>query len=456
MSIQLWTKHYRRVIGAALLIGGAVLSCAVTVAYAQTETQAQAQAQARPDVWVDELILDVVKKPYRLSEAMIVLQEDNRFYVPLLEMSDLLDFAVESEQARGYASGWAVSEDNSFSIDVPRGEAIIRGQVRALSPEDVMTADEYDAAAHDIFISTSLAAEIWPVTFNVDFSSLRLEIESEVPLPFEARKEREQKRAAAEARRRIQPTRNPDLPLIANPYRMFSLPAVDLETQYSWDQSRGSISGQHSVTGVMDLLGFSTNFAANTSYIDKKFERPENIRVTGNRKAFGEDDIILGFKEMQVGDTRLAPRTLVGNSISGRGAIFSTREIERQQDFDQITVEGQAQPGWETELYRNNELLDFGEVDSLGEYRFENVQLMVGNNTIRVVLYGPQGQVEERSENYLISGGMVRPGEFGYEIGGVDAGQDFFPVDPDPHSGPDGIASSAYGAYGVGTGLTVF
>ena len=107
-------------------------------------------------------------------------------------------------------------------------------------------------------------------------------------------------------------------------------------------------------------------------------------------------------------------------------------------------------------MYRNNELLDFGTVDNTGEYRFENVQLMSGNNTIRVVLYGPQGQIDERSENYVIGGGMVKPGEVSYDVGMVDMDRDFIPIDQDPRTGPRGVASNAYAAYGVGTGLTVF
>jgi hypothetical protein len=408
------------------------------------------------DAWIDDLILQVVKSPYVLSDSIIVIQEDNRFFVPVLQMADLFGFSVESEMERGYVSGWAITEDNSFSIDVPRGEIVVRGETRKLSPDDVMTAEEYPEAGDDIYISLGVMNDIWPVDMAVDFSSLQLRVETSETLPFEAKMAREEKREMLEERRKYAPSRRLDLPLIDNDYKLFSLPAVDIETQYKWSGEKKELTGTNTFNGVMDLLGTSATFAANAPYDEGRIHKPETVRLTLDRKAHGDETFPGGFREVQGGDTRVRPRELVKNIVSGRGVIATTRSVEQVVDFDQITVEGDAQPNWEIELYRNNELIDFGTVDPLGEYRFENVQLRVGNNTIRVVLYGPQGQVEERSENYVIAGGMVKPGQVEYELGAVDADRPFVPLDTDPRTTPRGLASTGYVAYGLNNAVTLF
>lgn len=445
MSKQRWTRHIRRYVGAALMIPGAAMLLAMPAAYAQTG-----------DAWIDDLILQVVKSPYILSDSMIVIQEDTRFFVPVIELAEAMGFAAESEQDRGFISGWANTEDNTFSIDVPRGEYVHKGEVFKLSPDDVMTGEEYDEADDDIYISIDVLNKIWPVTLSVDFSSLNLLVESEEPLPFEAKMEREKKRELAQARKKYAPIRNLDLPLIDNKYKMFSLPAVDFETQYKWDHANKKMTGNNTLNGVMDLLGTSAEFTASSAYEEGRFKKPDSVRLTLDRKSHGDDDLPLGFNEVQGGDTRARLRDLIKTSVSGRGVVATTRSVEQTVEFDRITIEGNAQPNWEIELYRNNDLIDFGTVDTMGEYRFEDVQLQVGNNTIRVVLYGPQGQVEERSENYVISGGMVKPGEFDYEVAAVDADRPLIPVQLPSNSKPQGIASSGYAAYGLNKALTLF
>ena len=335
MSIIHRLGHFRRAFCVALLIQGAAWAFVPTpVAYAQPPA----------DVWIDELVLEVTKPPYRLSEAMIVVQQDSRFYVPIIELAELLDFVAEADQERGMISGWSLTEDNTFSIDVARGEYVIKGEKLTLSGDDVVTAEEYQAAGDVIFISTDISEQIWPITLEVDFSELALQIVTEVELPFETRLAREEKRELAEARKKFMPTRNLDLPMIENPYGIIGLPAVDIDTSYRWDRESRQVTGTNTVTGKMDLLGMSADFAASAAYDVDGLHRPESIRLTGRRRAYGDKDLLLGFKEVEVGDTRIAPRALIDNSVVGRGVVLSTREIDNVQVFDEITVEGLATP----------------------------------------------------------------------------------------------------------------
>lgn len=433
--------HPQRSIAGRLRMIFAVLFClcGASPAFAATPPSS-------PAPWVDELILEVVKPPYILSDAVIVLQEDSRFYLPLLQMADLLGYAVAGDPMAGHATA------QDLTLDVPKGTLTIRGRTRSLGADDIMTAALYKPSVADIFIAVALAEQIWPARFTVDFSTLRLKIDAAEPLPFEARLAREKKRAARPAPR--PPPYDPALPYVANDYRLFSLPVADIETRYRWDQDENRMSAEASLNGVMDFMGFSTRFSAVTGFLDSPYKRTDNVRLTATRKAYGADRLPLGFREVQLGDTRLSPRALIGGGIGGRGMMLTTRSADNIQDFDRITVEGQATPGWEAELYRNNELLAYGLVDARGDYRFPDVQLLAGNNMIRVVLYGPQGQTEERTENHMIDGTMARPGQFIYEAAAIEAGRALFgDRTPAPFAG---TGLHAYAAYGVNKHLTLF
>ena len=167
-----------------------------------------------------------------------------------------------------------------------------------------------------------------------------------------------------------------------------------------------------------------------------------------------------GSRTLKIGDVRLEQQDMVTNSSGGRGVALSTfegAESGDSQSFDQIVVTGDSIPGWEVELYRNNELVDFGTVDNEGKYRFENVQLNVGNNQIRIVLYGTQGQVEERVENRLITGAMVKKGETKFRTGLVDSDRPLIVYSKeDVRTQPRGMAGNFFTAHGLTKDVTLF
>ena len=112
----------------------------------------------------------------------------------------------------------------------------------------------------------------------------------------------------------------------------------------------------------------------------------------------------------------------MSGSLQGTGVFVSTDRNRQNTDFDVVTIEGQSTPGWDVEIYSRGVLIDFGVVDELGRYRFEDVPLTFGNNVIRLVFYGPQGQVEERTETYSIARSFLKPGETTYQAGIVKRG----------------------------------
>jgi outer membrane usher protein FimD/PapC len=100
---------------------------------------------------------------------------------------------------------------------------------------------------------------------------------------------------------------------------------------------------------------------------------------------------------------------LVGSS-SGRGIALSAYPLDRPDSFERTTIDGNAPPGWDVELFRGNELLAFSQVDAEGRYEFPDVPLLFGDNALRVVLHGADGQMREITRVFRVGAGMANPG----------------------------------------------
>jgi hypothetical protein len=134
------------------------------------------------------------------------------------------------------------------------------------------------------------------------------------------------------------------------------------------------------------------------------------------------------------GDVEGFDSKLTGTSAFGRGAVVTNRPLNAQSAFDRSRFEGDLPPGWEAEIYRNDELLGFAKATSDNRYVFDNVQLVYGENRIRVVLYGPQGQIRTREELINVGQDNVPPGKTWYWAGFNQPGRDIFTI----HKPPDG------------------
>jgi hypothetical protein len=117
---------------------------------------------------------------------------------------------------------------------------------------------------------------------------------------------------------------------------------------------------------------------------------------------------------------------------AGRGAVVTNRPLTARTAFDRTRVEGDLPSGWEAEIYRNGELLGFAKSDASQRYVFDDVQLLYGENRIRVVLYGPQGQVRERDELLNVGQDNVPKGKTWYWVGANQPGRDLVTLEPPP------------------------
>ncbi len=165
-----------------------------------------------------------------------------------------------------------------------------------------------------------------------------------------------------------------------------------------------------------------------------------------------DGDLLSGLKatEYEVGDVSSPILNMVTSNSLGRGLYVTNRSLNTSDNFDVHSFTGDAIPGYQVELYRNDELVAFQTVDSTGRYNFVDIPVLFGDNVFRIVLYGPEGQREERVENISTSSASLKENQFEYTFGIDQRGMSFIPIAPtssnplDP-SGTQAVASMRYG-----------
>lgn len=419
------------------------------VAYAQTLPPAPA---------IQDLILEVRMGTAIVTPATVVLEHEGRYYLPLVDIAENYEFAItDSDMARGYVQGWYIREDNVFSVDRARREAYHNGQRIALQDTDFI--DYPLGAQDDIYMQMDVFKQIWPeISFRVDLPNMQLLADSDAHFPFMERRERKTRQEMLNAYKNAQGgAADKTLPYLSNPYGLISKPVLDIDSSTTWRGDDGKVIGQLSASGVQDLAYMSADYGVTLQREIDGFRRPDAFRFTLSRETMPDQPLPLGVERVEFGDTRINYRDIISNGTGGRGVYFTTNKNDAHREFDAITVEGKGPPGWEVELYRNNELINFGFVDERGEYRFEDVKTQYGNNRMRVVLYGPQGQVREENSDYNFAQSMLRPGEHSVTGGIIDADRALIPLDKDKTlARPKGVAQSLAGAYGLNNNLTAF
>lgn len=124
------------------------------------------------------------------------------------------------------------------------------------------------------------------------------------------------------------------------------------------------------------------------------------------------------LRQLEIGSTRgIGPR---GQAIDG--VALGNSPFLRSSEFGETILRGQAQPGWEVEVYRNGRLLAWERVDERGMWEFA-IPLDYGQNPVEVRTYGPNGEVQITERAVRVDFDRIPGGSFEY---GLSAGRTEF------------------------------
>lgn len=358
----------------------------------------------------NNLILQPKIKQLPPSDIFIeALQINGVVYLPLKDMSALLEFDIKCNPASGTAAGTFMMPARAFSLDAANKEVSIDGQ------KIPMLKDELIIKNDQIYVSVDAFEKWFGVKSEILRQAMILKLNSLDPLPVEARIERhniwDKLLAVNGAENNAQ-----DYVKIQNPYQLAAWPSVDVNL---------SSSIQHAGTsGIQNTNNFSILSGGDLGYMTTSFlmtgSSPTEIntmRLTSGRSD-PDADLLGGMHatSFAFGDIESPAMDNVTNDPNGRGVTVSNRPLNASSGFDTHTFVGNAVPGWEVELYQNKTLLAFQTIGADGRYVFTDIPLLYGNNDFRIVLYGPQGQTEERTETILVGDSMVKENKLEYSL----------------------------------------
>ena len=355
-------------------------------------------ASARPGVSADDLyILEVRLGRYVLSSAAIGYVTDGELCVVLDDLVTALDFAIERNGNR--YEGWLVKEANRFLLDLDTDTLAISGEDVVIGPTDIL--DDGGSPC----VSLKAASTWFPADFTADLANSLVLVESRQTLPVEARAARAKRQAALndspDALGEVDPS-----DIIFVPYRMMSLPHVDVVTTATMTEDRTEATIDAVISG--DLVGFESS-----ALIAVNSDRGV-LGVRGSMRRMDADGVMPGMasvKTLEIGDVSSLASSVMATSRAGRGISLSNQRRAATGFFDQQIIRGDLPEGWEAELYLNGALIAHQSSRDDRRYEFENVPVRNGVNRIVVKLYGPQGQIREERRELFVGNERLPKGE---------------------------------------------
>ncbi|WP_020591245.1 hypothetical protein [Kiloniella laminariae] len=379
----------------------------------------------RPD---DEIfVFGLQLERYALSDAFLIFYDGREAFVPLGSFLEELEFPITVDPESGTASGWFLNDDRAFSLDLQAGQVTIQGRIRPITPGRV------ERHPDDLYVSLSELESWFPLLLEVRFQELQIAIRPLEPLPLQERIAREIRRAHLTDLHEIK-----KLQRIEPENDWFEWPFVDTSIQISGRNTANERQGQArqttTVAGIFAGLDSEATTVASTD-----LENPNMRLRMGRRSLSGGLLGPLDARSFAIGDVSTPDLPLVAQNAVGRGFEISSFDLDRLEQTNRVTLRGELPVGWEVEVYRNGELLDFQTDQDIGNgrYEFANLPTLSGFNEFRLVFFGPQGQKREEYERYFVSPELAEPDRTSFRLAFNQANRDLISFDDQQNSKTD-------------------
>lgn len=393
----------------------------------------------------DELILQLKIRGIDASDTVVAYGTREAVYMPLGEIARILDLAIRVSDDGNYANGWFLAESRTLTINLREQRLITTAGERALRPGDAQAFDG------EMFLRSELFGEIFPLDLESNLRAQAIYVATREPFPFEERMRREAERARLGTRdARPDQTR---WPRQETPWLAASVPLADVEVRAVSDSPMGErIEGDLRLGADLAFMTAQTYFSATT-----RDGLVASLIQMGRRDADGSLLGPLDATDFQFGDVATSSMPLGLRGQAGRGAYITNRPFQNASVFEQIDLRGILPNGYEVELYRNDILVGSVASAANDQYEFLEVPVDYGLNVFRLVFYGPQGQRREEVRRVTVGDGRLAKGQFEYDAGIVQRGENLLAVRGPNFNPIEGFGSwqaATRLSYGLSSGLT--
>lgn len=333
----------------------------------------------------EELLFNIrITKKLLLESPLLGVVSNGGVLLSLQDFISGLDFPIVYDAEKGHAQGWYIRQSKKFDLDSSQ-RTVTTDQGAFTFSRAVQVQD------NDVLVPYKELAQWFGLTLSLNISRLDMLVTSPIPLPIEEKLARGGRRFKDY---KIGPA---ELPRMEEKAAALGIPFVDVSTTSSYSRpGEGGEAELRSRASVRTSGDFAGGTLTSQSTYDKE-DLLTNARVNYKQESL-EKDLLgpLKARRFELGDVNPVIVPLNDNPVIGLGARVTNADPDRSSLRPDTRITGTTFPGWEVELYRENQLLGYQVVDDTGLYAFENVDLFTEDNRFRVVLYGPQGEVEEQ------------------------------------------------------------
>lgn len=395
------------------------------------------------------LIVGVEVNKITLDMGIIVYFDEDGLIVPLGALTELLKFAIDVKPEKGQAQGWFINQDQNFYLKHPYQFIEINGKRINLAPDMVQT------HLDDIYVRREAVEQWFPIKLNLNFNELKLYIEPEAELPFQTEAKRRAKWQSIQAQTGSRQVEY-DGEIIHLPYKRFAPPSIQVTQNMSYadEASDPNLLTSSTVQLQGDFLHMDMRANANFTTDENGKDALQNILFTLKREDYrGKMGEFMKATRFEVGDVTASGLALSSGNQLGRGFFIENTPINYVKDANNFVIEGFGPVGWDVEVYQDERLLDFQNIDVSGEYKFETLPLKNGFNLFQIKLFGPNGEEIERFERFYLGANMVQAGQFLYHIGALQSSTRL--IDVSANKAPETPGTiSLLGEYGLRKNLS--
>lgn len=359
-------------------------------------------------------------KQIKIDREVTGIKQGNDVMISLNDFISAAEFAITISLDGTKAEGWFIRQDQLFSLDVTNRKVTVKDKTLDILPEHILAQDG------DILVKGETLATWFDLKFKIDIQSQILNIAAKQPWPMQERAER------ARRMKTVNKTLKPKNPRREIPYHLATVPnvAVTVKQGYIKNGDDAAVTtSSYNAQARGDLLGFASKMTM-TGNKEEKI-----TRATLNLSHTSDNPDLLGpmkARFYEFNDVNTVSVPLTGSSSQGRG-FHVTNKNPNITNNTATEVIGDGLPGWDVEMYRGDRLINTTTVGDDGQYRFTNVSLFLGENKLKIIQYGPQGEVREEERVISVSPDKTDGGGF-YDVAVIQQSVQTYAANP-----PSGI-----------------
>lgn len=333
-----------------------------------------------------------------VNVAITALYRGSDFYLPLGETLGAVEIDYRRDPHSRRATGVYFGGHTPYSIDIDRLSATM-GERRIAIPRGSVIATELE-----FFVRPSLLQQLFGWRVEVDEGTLTATIscDSELPVARSVQRRQRDARLPASASDTV-------VPAIRYPrgWRLFDGGVL----QYQLTASRSNAPNA-TTDGTFDA-------GVGAELLGGDIEGQLHGGMRGGVVALTDADVRWHYA---FGDGPLLSQATIGRIVTAglqswemNGIEITNQPAEPRRVLATHTIEGDAQPDWEVELFVNDRLMGYTRVDPLGHFRFD-VPLTYGTSVIRLRYRGPGGEVRDEDRAVQVPFTFVPPGRADYTL----------------------------------------